>query len=222
MPPNSLSKTRHQLTLRILLATSNNGKVAEILQALGGTLVHVDLLSDYPKLPEPDEIGKSFKANAHLKALHYTRLTGLPTLSEDSGLAVEVLGGQPGIYSARLASTGGERIQRLWNLLADADPDWPTSRPRARFISAVCLCLSGECIEVQGEVWGQITPDSRGRNGFGYDPVFYYPPLNKTFAELTIDQKGKISHRARALEKLRARLSSVNITSTCVRETEFS
>lgn len=180
--------------------------MAEVLHALGGLPVQVDLLPDHPRIPEPEETGLTFRENALLKSRYYSRLTGEPTLSEDSGLAVEVLDGCPGVRSARLAPTDGERIRTLLKLIADADPGWPDSRPRARFVSAMCLSLPNERIQVQGEVWGRIVPEARGANGFGYDPVFFYPPLNKTFAQLTIEQKSRISHRVRALRKLRARL----------------
>ena len=180
--------------------------MAEVLHALGGLPVRVDLLPDHPPIPEPEETGETFRQNALLKSSYYSRLMGVPTLSEDSGLAVEVLGGRPGVHSARLAPTDGERIRTLLELVAEADPDWPDSRPRARFVSALCLSLPEERIQVQGEVWGRIVPEPRGDNGFGYDPVFLYPPLNRTFAQLTMEQKSRISHRARALQKLRTRL----------------
>lgn len=178
--------------------------MAEVLHALEGLPVQVDLLPDHPRIPEPEETGSTFRENAALKSRYYSRLTGVPTLSEDSGLAVEVLDGRPGVHSARLAPSDGERIRALLKLIAEADPEWPGSRPRARFVSAMCLSLPEERIQVQGEVWGRIVPEARGANGFGYDPVFLYPPLNQTFAQLTIGQKSRISHRSRALRKLRA------------------
>lgn len=183
--------------------------MAEVLHALDGLPVRVDLLQDDPRIPEPEETGLTFRENALLKSRYYSRLTGVPTLSEDSGLAVEVLDGRPGVRSARLAPTDRERIRRLLKLIAKADPEWPHSRPRARFVSAMCLSLPDKRIQVQGEVWGRIVPEARGANGFGYDPVFFYPPLNRTFAQLTIDQKSRISHRSRALRKLRARLGDL-------------
>ena len=182
--------------------------MAEVLHALGGLPVQVDLLPDRPRIPEPEETGLTFRENALLKSRYYSRLTGVPTLSEDSGLSVEVLDGRPGVRSARLAPTDGERIRKLLRLIAAADPEWPGSRPRARFVSAMCLSLPEERIQVQGEVWGRIVPEPRGANGFGYDPVFLYPPLNRTFAQLTIERKSRISHRARALRKLRDRLKA--------------
>ena len=182
--------------------------MAEVLHALDGLPVQVDLLPDHPRIPEPEETGLTFRENAALKSRYYSRLTGVPTLSEDSGLDVEVLDGRPGVRSARLAPTDGERIRTLLKLIAAADPEWPDSRPRARFVSAMCLSLPDRRIQVQGEVWGRIVPEARGDNGFGYDPVFHYPPLNRTFAQLTIEQKSRISHRSRALRKLRARLKA--------------
>lgn len=190
--------------LRFLLATQNRGKVREICSALSLFNIEFEFLLGRDDLPEALESGMTFAENARIKAEHYHQLTGLPTLAEDSGLVVDALGGKPGVHSARFAPTDKERVEKLLRML-DSRPG-PTSRS-ARFVSAICLLLPEEQIEVTGEVQGELAQEPRGTHGFGYDPIFYYPPLGKTFAQMTVEEKNQISHRALALEKLRERFS---------------
>ena len=185
--------------LRFLLATQNRGKVREICSALSLFNIEFEFLLGRDDLPEALESGMTFAENARIKAEHYHQLTGLPTLAEDSGLVVDALGGKPGVHSARFAPTDKERVEKLLRML-DSRPG-PTSRS-ARFVSAICLLLPEEQIEVTGEVQGELAQEPRGTHGFGYDPIFYYPPLGKTFAQMTVEEKNQISHRALALEKL--------------------
>jgi len=185
--------------LRFLLATQNRGKVREIRSALLPFNIEFEFLLGRDDLPEALESGTTFVENARLKAAHYPQLTGLPTLAEDSGLVVDALDGKPGVHSARFAPTDKERIEKLLRML-DSRPG-PASRS-ARFVSAICLLLPENLIEVTGEVQGELTQEPRGTHGFGYDPIFYYPPLGKTFAQMTVEEKNQISHRARALEEL--------------------
>ena len=185
--------------LRFLLATQNRGKVREIRSALLPFNIEFEFLLGRDDLPEALESGTTFVENARLKAAHYHQLTGLPTLAEDSGLVVDALDGKPGVHSARFAPTDKERIEKLLRML-DSRPG-PASRS-ARFVSAICLLLPENLIEVTGEVQGELTQEPRGTHGFGYDPIFYYPPLGKTFAQMTVEEKNQISHRARALEEL--------------------
>ncbi len=194
--------------LRLLLATKNKGKLIEVQDALRGLPLILETLVQYPDLPDAVEDGPTFAANAKLKSEHYRRLTGLATLADDSGLAVEMLDGAPGIHSARLAPSDDARIRKLLLMLDQVDPDWTNLGARARFVCALCLSRPGGQIEVEGEVWGQIIPTPRGDGGFGYDPVFYYPPSGKTFAELTLVEKNRVSHRAKALEAMRSSLGS--------------
>ena len=189
--------------LRFLLATQNRGKVREICSALSLFNIEFEFLLGRDDLPEALESGMTFAENARIKAEHYHQLTGLPTLAEDSGLVVDALGGKPGVHSARFAPTDKERIEKLLRML-DSRPG-PTSRS-ARFVSAICLLLPEELIEVTGEVQGELAQEPRGTHGFGYDPIFYYPPLGKTFAQMTVEEKNQISHRALALERLSASL----------------
>lgn len=190
--------------LRFLLATQNRGKVREICSALSLFNIEFEFLLGRDDLPEALESGMTFAENARIKAEHYHQLTGLPTLAEDSGLVVDALGGKPGVHSARFAPTDKERIEKLLRML-DSRPG-PTSRS-ARFVSAICLLLPEDLIEVTGEVQGELAQEPRGTHGFGYDPIFYYPPLGKTFAQMTVEEKNQISHRALALEKLRERFN---------------
>ncbi len=185
--------------LRFLLATQNRGKVREICSALSLFNIEFEFLLGRDDLPEALESGMTFAENARIKAEHYHQLTGLPTLAEDSGLVVDALGGKPGVHSARFAPTDKERVEKLLRML-DSRPG-PSSRS-ARFVSAICLLLPEDLIEVTGEVQGELAQEPRGTHGFGYDPIFYYPPLGKTFAQMTVEEKNQISHRARALERL--------------------
>ncbi|MEE8350101.1 MAG: RdgB/HAM1 family non-canonical purine NTP pyrophosphatase [Acidobacteriota bacterium] len=182
-----------------LLATHNKGKVREIRLALSRFSITIESLDSRGPLPEAQENGSTFTENARLKALHYHHLTGLPTLAEDSGLAVDELGGEPGIHSARYAPTDEKRIAKLLKRMESLSGS--TDRT-ARFVSAICLILPHRVIEVVGEVQGRIIPAPRGDQGFGYDPVFYHAPLDKTFAQMSSEEKNGVSHRAEALKKL--------------------
>jgi XTP/dITP diphosphohydrolase len=190
--------------ISLLLATRNPGKKREMEDYLRHTPLAIRLLSlvDVGALEEIEETGATFAANACLKADFYSRLTGLDTLGDDSGLEVAALGGRPGVFSARYAGDGADDEARLQKLLAEMTG--VTDR-RARFVSAVCISRNGsELARFIGEVTGELLPEKRGAGGFGYDPLFLYPPLGKTFAELPIEDKNRISHRARALEQVRA------------------
>ena len=185
--------------LHFLLATQNKGKVREIRLALSPFDIEFESLEQYKHLPEGQETGSTFVENARLKAQHYQGLTGVSSLADDSGLAVDGLGGEPGIRSARFAPTDDKRIAKLLKRMDSLSDDADRT---ARFISAICLILPDRVIEVVGEVQGRITRSPRGDRGFGYDPVFYYAPLEKTFAQMTPEEKNRVSHRAIALKKL--------------------
>jgi len=186
----------------LLLATRNQGKAREIQQVFSD--LRFVSLSDLSGIPDADETGETFAANARLKSVYYREATGLPCLADDSGLEVFALGGAPGVKSARYAATDPLRITKL---LEQLRPFQDPERRRARFVCALCLCLGpDQLIEVEGDVAGWIAHIPAGEHGFGYDPIFYYPPLNKTFAEMSPEEKNKVSHRSRALETLRERL----------------
>lgn len=183
----------------LLVATGNPGKVGELTALLTGLGLRVIGLADLPApVPEVEETGATFAANAQLKAETYHRLTGLLTLSDDSGLLVDALGGRPGVYSARYGGAGLTSAEQI-ALLLDELKDVPAAERTARFVC--CIALVGEGINelFEGQCEGRITFAPRGTGGFGYDPIFLAPELARTFAELTREEKAAISHRGRAL-----------------------
>jgi XTP/dITP diphosphohydrolase len=183
----------------LLLATRNPGKKLEMENLLADIRPPLRLLAlDEAGIDENiEECGATFMENARLKADFYSRLTGLDTLADDSGLEVLALGNRPGVFSARYAGAGAGDGQRIAKLLAEMEN---CRDRRARFMTAVCLSRAGKTFKsFTGLVRGEILCAGKGSHGFGYDPLFYYPPLKKTFAELTLEEKNRVSHRARAL-----------------------
>ena len=150
---------------------------------------------------EEIETGSTFAENAMLKARHYHRLSRLPTIADDSGLEIEALGGAPGVYSARYAGKSADDSQRIGRLL-DEMRGVPTERRQARFVCAAAFVWDGGEKLFVDEARGVILESPRGANGFGYDPVFLYEPLGKTFAELMPAEKAEVSHRGRAFRRL--------------------
>jgi XTP/dITP diphosphohydrolase len=186
--------------MQILLATTNQGKILELEQILGSHSIEVKGPGRLAA-PEGLESGSTFAENALLKARYFHNQSGLVTIADDSGLEVAALGGRPGIYSARYAgpaATDDERITKLLNELKDV----PVASREARFVCAAAICWEGGERVFEDEARGVILKEPRGRNGFGYDPVFYYPPLAKTFAELAPEEKARISHRGLAFLRL--------------------
>lgn len=198
--------------MRILLATTNQGKVAELRQIMGEQGIELVGLSD-SESTEPIETGRTFSENALLKANHYHRISKLPTIADDSGLEVEELGGAPGVHSARYAGSGADDIARVSKLLENLK-DVPTHRRRARFVCAAAIVWKGGEKVVLDEARGVILRSPRGHNGFGYDPVFLYEPLGKTFAELAPGEKAEVSHRGRAFRQLAAWLAQFGVLDT--------
>jgi len=191
------------LKSRLLLATRNLGKSREIQAVLGDLDLEFVTLLDYPDLPDALESGATFAENALIKARYFWEETNLPALADDSGLVVDVLGGRPGVHSARFAPSDSERVVRLLELMRPfAEPE----QRKARFVCALCLYSDAGTLQVEGEVEGSIAKKPAGVEGFGYDPIFHFPPLRKTFAELTSAEKNSISHRFRALQKLREKI----------------
>jgi XTP/dITP diphosphohydrolase len=187
----------------LLLATRNQGKKREIENFLRDGQLKIRLLSlaDVNAVAEISESGATFAENALLKADFFSQLTGLDTLGDDSGLEVMALGGRPGVFSARYAGEGAGDDARISKLL---DEMKGVTDRRARFVSAVCISRKGSALAAfSGQVEGEILFAKRGEGGFGYDPLFLYPPLGKTFAELTVEEKNRISHRARALKQVK-------------------
>ncbi|MFY9610225.1 MAG: RdgB/HAM1 family non-canonical purine NTP pyrophosphatase [Blastocatellia bacterium] len=186
--------------MRILLASTNQGKIVELKQILSLTGAEVIGLGDLATT-EQIETGSTFRENALLKARYYRNASGLPTMADDSGLEVEALGGAPGLQSARYGGADASDADRI-NKLLDAMKDVPPEHRGARFVCVAAIAWDGGEQIFAGEAHGRILAEPRGRNGFGYDPVFFYPPLGKTFAELTTTEKSEVSHRGRAVRQL--------------------
>lgn len=187
--------------MTLLVATTNPDKVREIRGILKDAPVEIVTLAAFPPIEEPEETGRTFAENARLKALYYHRATGLPTVAEDSGLEIAALQGAPGVHSARWHGTHyPEKFRRIYELLAERGADGSA----ARFVCALALAADGRLeYETEGTVEGEIAPEPRGSHGFGYDPIFLYPPLGRTLGELSDDLKATLSHRGAAFRALR-------------------
>lgn len=193
----------------IILATKNQGKIKEIKELLAGQPARILDLSDFGPTPEPIEDADTFEDNAYHKAYFYARILGFPALADDSGLVVEALGGAPGVLSARYAGEGATDEDRSAKILKEMEGQ--TNR-KAAFVCALVLAVpSGPGLTWVGRCEGEITTKPRGQNGFGYDPIFHYPALGKTFAELTRIEKNQVSHRGRALTEFKSELGKVMI-----------
>ena len=185
----------------LLIATTNHGKLREIRAILAGLPMSLRTLADFPGIEEPEETGATFEENARLKAVYYANATGMLTAADDSGLEIDALGGAPGVHSARWHGTDyGVKFAKIRELLAAQHLD---TSP-ARFVCAVALARDGRVIhETRGTVEGRIAETAAGDNGFGYDPIFFYPPLGLTLGQLEQDQKSEVSHRGKAFHALR-------------------
>jgi XTP/dITP diphosphohydrolase len=198
--------------MRILVATANKGKIIELKQILGEQRFEMVGLEGL-EATEEIETGSTFAENALLKAHYYHRLTGLPTIADDSGLEVDALGGAPGIYSARYGGPGAKDADRTAKLLGEIKDVPPESRS-ARFVCAAAFVCGGlEQVFVES-VRGLLLTAPRGSGGFGYDPIFFYEPLGKTFAELTLDEKIDVGHRGLAFRRLARWLNESRVLDT--------
>lgn len=190
----------------LLVATRNPGKIKEFQELLTELDYTVVSLEQFPDIPDVAETGTTFAENALIKSRFYHAHTGMLALSDDSGLAVDALGGAPGVYSARYAGPHADDRQRYEKLLRELQ-DLPDEQRTARFICTIALtCREFEEV-FTGISEGIILRAPRGEGGFGYDPIFQYPPLSKTFAELSRAEKAQVSHRGRALAQVREFLS---------------
>lgn len=182
----------------ILIATTNKGKLREFRELFKGQTVEILSLDQMVPVQPCIENGRTFLENAIKKATYYAKEYNLPCVSEDSGLMVDALGGRPGVYSARYAGEKATDEENNRKLLLELGNE---THRKARFVCVLCVALpTGEYRTFEGTVEGEIAIEPKGQNGFGYDPLFYYPPLGKTFAELSMEEKNSISHRARAFE----------------------
>ena len=247
---------------RLLVATTNRGKLAEIRDILGGTPTTLATLDDHPGIAEPEETGTTFAANARLKARYYAEATGELTVAEDSGLEIDALDGEPGVRSARFnGESYADKFAAIRRMLAERgasgstarfvcalalarpsppdssagrptnppgaravppgelparppSPDGsagrPTNPPEARAVPRGELPARAGAVlwEAAGVVEGRVQLPPRGEGGFGYDPIFHYPPYGRTLAEVTPEEKAAVSHRGRAFRQLRRRLTA--------------
>ena len=184
--------------MQIVLATHNRGKMEEMSAILGHLPVELLALDAFPEIGDIPETGNTLKENAFIKAETVHRLTGLPALADDTGLEVDALNGAPGIYSARYAGADATFEDNYQKMLKELH-GIPVEKRTARFRTVIAFANGGEKEWVEGVAEGRIIEDKRGIGGFGYDPIFYYPPLRKTFAELDSVEKNSISHRGKAL-----------------------
>ncbi|BFU96771.1 MAG: Non-canonical purine NTP pyrophosphatase [Nitrospira sp.] len=201
----------------LVLATRNRHKGEELTALLSNLGIRVRTLAEFPNAPEVTEDGDTCEANAVKKARTIADVTGLPAVADDTGLEVDALGGRPGVFAARYA---GEHVsyEDNWRKLLNELAGVPRKRRQARFLTVAALALPGGGIEVaQGTLEGVITDEPAGTGGFGYDPVFHVPELGKTLAELSAEQKNRISHRAKAFAEIRAMLLSKFELSQAVR-----
>ena len=194
--------------MKIVLATHNHDKEIELQHSLRGLGVEICSLSEYPDIGEIEETGATLLENSLLKAHTVHDRTGLPAIADDTGLEVDALDGAPGVYSARFAGADATYEDNLNKLLFSME-EVSEERRSARFRTVISFVDGNQELWTEGHIDGKIIDFPRGNSGFGYDPVFYIPQLEKTFAELSTEEKNKISHRGLALQKLRKILVNV-------------
>lgn len=191
----------------LVIATRNKGKTAEIRQMLSEYPVEIKDLNDFGPIPEIEEDGETFDENAYKKSSFASRVLGFPALADDSGLCVKALEGRPGVHSARFAgkdSSDEEKCAKLLEMMKNAEDR------SAEFVCVISIAVpTGAALTYEGRCEGLIAKAPEGENGFGYDPVFYYPPLEKTFARLDPEEKNKVSHRGQALRQVREEFGRV-------------
>jgi len=194
--------------MKIVLATHNHDKEIELQHSLRGLGVEICSLSEYPDIGDIEETGTTLLENSLLKAHTVYDRTGLPAIADDTGLEVDALDGAPGVYSARFAGADATYEDNLNKLLFSME-EVSEERRSARFRTVISFVDGNQELWTEGHIDGKIIDFPRGNSGFGYDPVFYIPQLEKTFAELSTEEKNKISHRGLALQKLRKILVNV-------------
>ena len=186
--------------MKIVLASKNPHKLVEISKITEKFGFELVLQSELGLDIDVEETGTTFEENSYQKAYAVMKATGLPALADDSGIAVDALNGEPGVYSARY---GGDPSMTDWDrlelLLKNAEPI-PDGQRQAQFVCVITFVTpEGQVIQARGEIHGELTREPRGENGFGYDPIFYYPPFGKTTAEIASEEKHQVSHRGKAL-----------------------
>jgi XTP/dITP diphosphohydrolase len=193
----------------LVLATRNKGKSHEIQKYFEGFAIDICDLNDFGPIPPVVEDGETFEENAYKKARFVAKVLGFPALADDSGLEVAELGGKPGVHSARYAGPNATDAENNTKLLAALQG---AANRKARFCCILSLAVpAGPALTYEGVCEGTILQAPRGTGGFGYDPLFYYPPIRKTFAEMTVEEKTSVSHRGKALQGLRDEFERVLI-----------
>ncbi|MDY7038466.1 MAG: XTP/dITP diphosphatase [Thermodesulfobacteriota bacterium] len=193
----------------LVLATRNQGKISEFERLLAGFDIEIKSLKDFGNIPPVLEDGKTFDDNAYKKAHFTAKALGFPALSDDSGLMVDALGGDPGVHSARYS---GERATDEDNNRKLLKAMQGVNNRKAVFMCVIIIAVpGGPALTYEGMCEGEIAREPQGDNGFGYDPLFYYPPLKKTFAQISQEEKNRISHRGKAMAELRSEFDKVLI-----------
>ena len=193
----------------LILATRNEGKISEFRELLSGFEVEIRSLNDFGPIPAVEEDGDTFEENAYKKAHFTAKVLGFPALADDSGLVVPALGGEPGVRSARY---GGDEANDLKNNLKLLKAMEGVTNRVAVFQCVIAIAVPrGPALIYEGKCEGEITDKMKGNQGFGYDPVFYYPSLQKTFAQMSIEEKNQVSHRGKAMAELRREFDKVLI-----------
>ena len=190
----------------LLIATTNPGKLREIQSILHGVRISLTTLADFPNIAAPAETGTTFSENARQKAFYYARTTGRPTLAEDSGFEVNALGGEPGILSARYLREDASYDERFADIYRRVREN-AASDSGARFVCALAVVNGADVLfEMRATVEGKLADTPAGSNGFGYDPIFFYPSYGKTFGEISDEEKTAVSHRGQAIRAFRSYL----------------
>lgn len=191
----------------LVLATTNKGKTREITELLKDFPIEIRNLGDFGPIPEVIEDGETFDDNAYKKAAFTARVLGYPAMADDSGLCVDALDGAPGVYSARYAgekATDAENVAKLLDALENEE------NRKAAFQCVISIAVpTGAALTYEGRCEGLLTREPVGDNGFGYDPLFFYPEFDKTFAQLSIEEKGRVSHRGKALQEVAKEMDKI-------------
>lgn len=196
-----------EMPLTIVIATRNRNKTLEIRDLLKDFPIAVKNLDDFGPIPEVEEDGETFDDNAYKKSSFTARVLGMPALADDSGLCVEALNGAPGVHSARYAGDAATDPENCALLLKNLKGE---KNRKASFKCVISLAVpTGAALTYEGSCDGVIIDEPRGSNGFGYDPLFYFPEFGKTFAELSREEKSRVSHRGKALHEFREELDKI-------------
>lgn len=198
--------------MKVVLASKNKHKLIEISKITEKFDIELVMESDLGVDIDVEETGTTFEENSFLKANAVMLATGLPALADDSGIAVDALNGEPGVYSARYGFDESLDDWGRLQLLLKNTEQVPDGQRQAQFVCVITLVMpDGQTIQARGEVHGELLRAPAGEGGFGYDPIFYYPPYGKTLAEVTPEEKNQVSHRAKALQAFYQKLKEANL-----------